>query len=60
MRVNLLRIREQLRSCINLHIDNDLDYGGLPSDHYLWLTGQGTRLLRGQVPPQSTLPKRTP
>lgn len=25
-------------------------YDGLPSDHYLWLTGEGGRLLRGEVP----------
>ncbi|MDF1658166.1 MAG: glycoside hydrolase family 71/99-like protein [Verrucomicrobiales bacterium] len=25
-------------------------YEGLPSDHYLWLTGEGGRLLRGEVP----------
>ncbi len=37
-----------------------LDYEGLPSDHYLWLTGQGARLLRGQLPLQNTLPKRSP
>lgn len=31
---------------------------GLPSDHYLWLTGQGARLLRGEIPASSDLPKR--
>ncbi|MEM9481478.1 MAG: glycoside hydrolase family 71/99-like protein [Verrucomicrobiota bacterium] len=25
-------------------------YEGLPSDHYLWLCGQGRRLLRGELP----------
>ncbi|MDA8908642.1 glycoside hydrolase family 71/99-like protein [bacterium] len=25
-------------------------YEGLPPDHYLWLTGEGGRLLRGEVP----------
>ena len=37
-------------------------YEGLPSDHYLWLTGMGGKLLRGalelspQVPTRSTKP----
>lgn len=25
-------------------------YEGVPSDHYLWLSGQGRRLLRGEIP----------
>jgi hypothetical protein len=37
-----------------------LDYEGLPSDHYLWLTGQGAAMLRGDLPLQVTAPKRTP
>ncbi len=35
-----------------------LDYEGLPSDHYLWLTGQGSALLRGELPLQSASPTR--
>jgi hypothetical protein len=31
---------------------------GLPSDHYLWLTGMGARLLRGEVKPSDELPPR--
>lgn len=31
---------------------------GLPSDHYLWLTGQGGRMLRGEIPPRPALPVR--
>ena len=30
---------------------------GLPSDHYLWLTGQGGKLLRGEVK-EEALPVR--
>jgi hypothetical protein len=33
-------------------------YEGLPADHYLWLTGQVGRLMRGQIPPSSTMPSR--
>lgn len=35
-----------------------LDYEGLPSDHYLWLAGQGGRLLRGEIEPTEDLPPR--
>lgn len=35
-------------------------YEGLPSDHYLWLTGQGARTLRGELPLQTILPVRKP
>jgi hypothetical protein len=31
---------------------------GLPSDHYLWLTGTGGKLLRGEVKGTETLPPR--
>ena len=30
----------------------------LPTDHYLWLTGQGRRMLRGEIPLKQTLPVR--
>jgi hypothetical protein len=32
-----------------------LSYEGLPSDHYLWLTGQAGRLLRGEIPPDARM-----
>ncbi len=37
-----------------------VDWEGLPSDHYLWLTGRGGAMLRDELPPQSTIPVRTP
>ncbi len=33
-------------------------YEGLPSDHYLWLTGMGGRLIRGQIEPTELVPPR--
>ena len=27
-----------------------LDYDGVPTDHYLWLTGQAGQMLRGKLP----------
>ena len=35
-----------------------LTYEGLPSDHYLWLAGEGARLLRGERPVADQLPVR--
>ena len=35
-----------------------IGYEGLPSDHYLWLTGEAARMLRGERPLQETLPLR--
>jgi hypothetical protein len=34
-------------------------YEGLPSDHYLWLVGEGRRMLKNQIPLSSTLPTRS-
>lgn len=31
---------------------------GLPTDHYLWLTGQGRAMLRGEIPLKADLPAR--
>ena len=36
-----------------------LDNEGLPTDHYLWLVGQGGRLLRGEIPVDGGLPVRS-
>jgi hypothetical protein len=38
--------------------DPFLTYEGLPSDHYLWLTGEGARLLRGERPATPESPIR--
>lgn len=35
-----------------------LTYEGLPSDHYLWLAGQGARMLRGDIPLTDEPPDR--
>ncbi len=35
-----------------------INYEGLPSDHYLWLTGEAGRMLRGERAVQDTLPVR--
>lgn len=35
-----------------------ITYEGLPSDHYLWLAGQGGRLLRGEIAPAEQTPAR--
>jgi hypothetical protein len=34
-----------------------LTFDGLPTDHYLWLTGRGGKMLRGEV--DETMPKRS-
>jgi hypothetical protein len=30
----------------------------MPTDHYLWLTGQGAKMLRGDMPLSKTMPTR--
>ena len=37
---------------------NFMTYEGLPSDHYLWLTGQIGRLMQGEIEATSDIPKR--
>lgn len=31
---------------------------GMPSDHHLWLTGQGAKMLRGEIPVEFNMPER--
>ncbi len=33
-------------------------YEGLPSDHYLWLSGMGARMIRAELPYTTTMPVR--
>ncbi|HKK63945.1 MAG TPA: glycoside hydrolase family 71/99-like protein [Bacteroidales bacterium] len=35
-------------------VDND----GMPSDHFLWLTGQGAKMLRDEIPVRTEMPVR--
>jgi hypothetical protein len=35
-----------------------LTYDGLPTDHYLWLAGEGAKMLRGDIPLSETVPTR--
>ncbi|MHB0999461.1 MAG: glycoside hydrolase family 71/99-like protein [Armatimonadota bacterium] len=45
--------------CTNNPPSSDfITYDGLPSDHYLWLTGMGGKLIKGKIKPSETMPKR--
>jgi hypothetical protein len=35
-----------------------VDLSDVPTDHYLWLSGQAGRMLRGEIPASTDLPKR--
>lgn len=40
------------------HTAKFIDMDGKPSDHYLWLTGEATRMLRKEKPLSLTMPER--
>ena len=37
-----------------------VSYEGMPSDYYLWLTGEAGKMLRGEIPYTSRIPSRIP
>jgi len=39
-------------------VGNFVDLADVPTDHYLWLSGQAGRMLRGEIPAGSDLPNR--
>jgi len=39
-------------------VGNFVDLSDVPTDHYLWLSGQAGRMLRGEIPASTELPKR--
>ena len=41
------------------HQDKFVTYEGLPTDFYLWLTGEAGKMLRGPMPPAEQMPTRS-
>jgi hypothetical protein len=39
-------------------VGNFVDLSDVPTDHYLWLSGQAGRMLRGEIPASPDLPRR--
>lgn len=51
----IMKISDTPPGSDNYHfVDND----GMPSDHYLFLTGEGAKMLRGEIPVSITMPDR--
>ena len=51
-------VQRLLRAADRLYARSDAGIEGLPADWYLRLTGEGTKVIRGERPAQAALPIR--